>query len=145
MTSGKKERVKEAMGGWGGRRRGLHYEKVVEGEVFTVIWRRGWATSPPPACLTNSAGVRKVPWHTQTMLTSSPFLNLYKNPSTRRPLGPHPVVDTYGISPTTLLPTSLPADSSPAGHNDAPAALVGDWTLVGVVASLPPVFLPAVK
>lgn len=130
-----------------GAGRRLHYEKVVEGEGFTVIWRRGWATSPPPACLTNSAGERKVPWHTQTMLTSSPFLYLYKNPSTRRPLGPHPVVDTHGISPITLLPTSVPAaaDSSPAGDNVAPAVLVGDWTLVGDLASLPPVLLPAVK
>ncbi|PON70545.1 hypothetical protein PanWU01x14_079190 [Parasponia andersonii] len=56
----------------------------------------GFVTSLPPACLTNSAGERKLPWQTQTMLTC-PLVYLYKNPSILLPLGPSPVVVTLGI------------------------------------------------
>ena len=53
--------------------------------------------SVPPACCTNSAGENVLPWQTQTMLTSSHFEYLYKNPFTLFPFGPFPFVDTYGI------------------------------------------------
>ncbi|KAF3502924.1 hypothetical protein F2Q69_00039652 [Brassica cretica] len=73
-----------------------------KGDGFTTMCFKGRATSRPPACLTNSAGVRKLPWHTHTILTSSPFLYLYRNPSIFLPLGPSPVVDTHGMSSIML-------------------------------------------
>lgn len=54
--------------------RQAHYYKM--GVGLTTICLRGCGTSPPPACFTNSAGVRKLPWQTHTILTSSPFLYL---------------------------------------------------------------------
>jgi hypothetical protein len=63
---------------------------------MTVIFLKGWETSVPPACCTNSAGENVLPWQTQTILTSD-IVYLYKNPVTVFPFGPFPVVDTYGI------------------------------------------------
>lgn len=70
----------------------------VEGEVLTTICRRGRSTSPPPPCLTNSAGVKKLPWQMHMILTSSPLPYLYRIPSTRLPVGPSPLVNTHGMS-----------------------------------------------
>jgi len=69
---------------------------------------RGCATSPPPACLTNSAGERKFPWHTHMILTSSPFPYLYKIPSILLPLGPFPFVNTQGMSSIEFVPICFP-------------------------------------
>ena len=51
----------------------------------------------------NSAGDRKLPWHTHTILTSWPFLYRHRNPSTFFPFGPSPVVDTDGMSSMMFL------------------------------------------
>jgi hypothetical protein len=72
--------------------------KYTDGDGLTTICLSGFETSPPPACFTNSAGVRKLPWHTQTILTSSPFLYLYRKPSILLPLGPSNLDDTIGMS-----------------------------------------------
>jgi hypothetical protein len=72
--------------------------KYTDGDGLTTICLSGFETSPPPACFTNSAGVRKLPWHTQTILTSSPFLYLYRKPSILLPLGPSTLDDTIGMS-----------------------------------------------
>lgn len=69
-----------------------------KGAGLTTICRSGFGTSPPPACLTNSAGVRKLPWQTHTILTSSPFLYLYRKPSILLALGPSTLDETIGMS-----------------------------------------------
>lgn len=65
----------------------------------------GFVTSVPPACLTNSAGVRKLPWQRQTILTWL-LVYLYRNPSIFLPFGPSPVVVTLGILVITSMPLS---------------------------------------
>lgn len=55
---------------------------------------RGFATSFPPACLTNSAGERKLPWQAHKMPTW-PCLYLYRTPSVFLPSAP--MVLTEGI------------------------------------------------
>ena len=81
-------------------------ESYNENEVQqTWMCFMGLATSLPPACFTNSAGVRKLPWHTHTMQTC-PFMYLYKNPSTFLPFGPSPIVVTLGIVRITSIPPS---------------------------------------
>ncbi|CAL1360168.1 unnamed protein product [Linum trigynum] len=63
----------------------------------------------PPACFTNSAGDKKLPWQTHIILTSSPLPYLYRMPSTRLPFGPSPIVNTQGMSSMALVvPASLP-------------------------------------
>lgn len=74
-----------------------------KGDGFTTMCFKGCATSLPPACLMNSAGERKLPWHTHTILTSWPFLYRYRNPSIFFPFGPSPVVDTHGMSSMMFL------------------------------------------
>ena len=71
---------------------------------LTTMCRSGLATLPPPACSTNPAGVWKLPWQMQTILISSPFLYLYRKPSTLLPLG-SPLVNTLGISCIIALST----------------------------------------
>lgn len=80
----------------------LHYKKEVAAG-FTTMCRSGCVTSPPPACFTNSAGERKVPWHTHIILTSSPFPYRYRIPSIFLPLGPSPFVKTQGISSMAFI------------------------------------------
>ena len=94
-----------------------HYTKEAE-EGFTTICLSGWATSPPPACFTNSAGDRKLPWHTHIILTSSPFPYLYRIPSILLPFGPSPLVKTQGISPIKFIPLPLPLFSDKPGFLD---------------------------
>ena len=74
-----------------------------KGDGFTTMCFKGCVTSLPPACLMNSAGERKLPWHTHTILTSWPFLYRYRNPSIFFPLGSSPVVDTHGMSSMMFL------------------------------------------
>lgn len=74
------------------------------GEGTMVICRRGCVTSTPPACSTNWAGEKKLPWHTHMMLTSD-FVYLYKNPVMVRPLGPLPVAETQGICRIEAAPS----------------------------------------
>lgn len=62
---------------------------------------KGWDTSTPPACSTNPAGEKEIPWQTQTMLISA-FEYLYKNPVIVLPLGPFPVAETHGICSTGI-------------------------------------------
>ncbi|KAK4409183.1 hypothetical protein Sango_0499300 [Sesamum angolense] len=57
---------------------------------------RGFDTSTPPACSTNSAGENELPWQTHMMLTSV-LVYLYRNPVTVLPFGPFPVVETRCI------------------------------------------------
>ena len=57
---------------------------------------KGCDTSTPPACSTNPAGEKELPWQTHTMLISA-FVYLYKNPVIVFPFGPFPVVETHGI------------------------------------------------
>ncbi|KAF7050018.1 hypothetical protein CFC21_058440 [Triticum aestivum] len=76
----------------------------------------GWATSPPPACATNSAGVRKLPWHTHTILTSSALLYWYRKPSILSPLR-SPLVYTTGIF-RTMSATLLVLVALAAGHSE---------------------------
>ncbi|KAJ6318065.1 hypothetical protein OIU76_013582, partial [Salix suchowensis] len=89
----------------------LHYTKDGP-EGFTTMCLRGWSTSLPPACFTNSAGERKLPWQTHMILTSSPLPYLYRMPSTLLPSGPSPFVNTQGISSIALVPISLPVFSA---------------------------------
>lgn len=77
------------------------------GEGLTTICLSGFDTSPPPACFTNSAGVRKLPWQTQTILTSSPFLYLYRKPSILLALGPSTLDETIGMSSIIIFLISL--------------------------------------
>lgn len=104
------------------------------GVGFTTMCLSGWATSPPPACLTNSAGVKNLPWHTHTILTSSPFLYLYKKPSILRPLGP-PLVETQGISFIMSLSASFANRLTPADSFSVPETarlvLVGGGSIAG--------------
>lgn len=66
----------------------------------------GFETSLPPACFTNSAGDKKLPWQTHTILTW-PFMYLYKNPSTLLPFGPSPMVVTLGICFITSISLAI--------------------------------------
>ena len=97
---------------------GSQHHRKEEEEGFITICLSGWVTSPPPACLTNSAGERKVPWHTHIILTSSPFPYLYRMPSTLLPLGPSPFVKTQGISSIAFIPTSFTLFSAYSGFFD---------------------------
>lgn len=72
----------------------------------TTICLRGCSTSPPPPCLTNSAGVKKLPWQTHTIFSSSHFVYLYKNPSIFLPFTPSPLVVTRGMSANILFKAS---------------------------------------
>lgn len=140
----------------------IYYKR---GDGLTTICFRGWDTSPPPACLTNSAGERKLPWHTHTILTCSPFRYLYRKPSTRFPLGPNPLVDTQGISTNMFLMISVASASLTASFTEglsiaAPTksadftvgvascfcsfCLGREWTLAGLLASVYP-FIPAIE
>lgn len=85
---------------------GVYYRKGVELGLITICLR-GWATSLPPACFTNSAGERKLPWHTHIIRTSCPLPYLYSIPSILFPLGPSPLVKTHGISSMAFVPISL--------------------------------------
>ena len=95
--------------------RGQHDYKKGPAEGLTTICLSGWATSVPPACLTNSAGERKLPWHTHIILTSSPFPYLYKIPSILLPLGPSPSVKTHGMLSTEFDLVCLPRLSKTSG------------------------------
>nr|GMC57045.1 predicted protein [Ipomoea batatas] len=108
-----------------------------------MICFNGCATSPPPACFTNSAGDRKLPWQTHTILTSSPFRYLYKNPSIFFPFGPSPLVVTQGMLNIAFLTTSLQSfpelpelftagSRTVAGLCSSPR----EWRLEGMVAGL---------
>ena len=57
---------------------------------------KGCDTSTPPACSTNPAGEKELPWQTHTMQISV-FVYLYNNPVIVFPFGPFPVVETHGI------------------------------------------------
>lgn len=85
---------------------GINHSKG-EALGFMTICLRGWATSVPPACLTNSAGEWKLPWQTHIILTSSPLLYLYSIPSTLLPLGPSPLVKTHGMFSNVFVPVSF--------------------------------------
>jgi hypothetical protein len=79
--------------------------KNSDGCLLMTMWRSGWARSstPPPACFTNSAGVKKLPWHTHTIRTSFALPNLYRNPSMRRALGHSSRENTIGISSSIIV------------------------------------------
>jgi len=56
-----------------------HHHKKGEAEGLTTICLRGCATSPPPACLTKSAGDRRFPWRThccEFVVKITPITNL---------------------------------------------------------------------
>lgn len=72
----------------------------------------GLATWPPPACSTNCAGLKKLPWHTHLILTSSTLLYSYSQPTALLPLG-SPMVHTNGISCTIIAGMSGACCRSP--------------------------------
>ena len=84
------------------RSKSMKFHLIEEGKIpvggRTVMCFKGWETSPPPPCLTNSAGEKDCPWQTHKILTFK-FEYRYKKPVVMIlvPLGPIPVVETQGI------------------------------------------------
>nr|BAJ91403.1 predicted protein [Hordeum vulgare subsp. vulgare] len=94
------------------------------------------ATWPPPACSTNCAGLKKLPWHTHLILTSSTLLYSYSQPTALLPLG-SPMVHTNGISCTIIAGMSEATCRSPPEPRAAATTADGEEEAVATTPFVP--------